>query len=155
MCVAPVAQRACGLAGAALVGAARRRRALDATALLTGACVVAAAGFLAFPASLFALSDYATTVGGKGEAALDLGDPAKVHTDGNAFREAATATTGSAVVPFDAPYVPTLDVAAMEPRVRAGAGCLPRDDIDRAYLGLEVGWRVGESEPFRVRIDRR
>ena len=37
----------------------------------------------------------------------------------------------------------------MEKDVRTRAGCLPRDDVDEAYIMLQTGWTVSESEPLR------
>ncbi len=105
-------------------------------------------------ASLFALSPYAVSIGGKKGSALWLKNPATVYAADNVFRDQAEAgTSGRAASPFAAPPVQTSTVAAMEKVVRAGAGCLPRDNIDRAYLGLRQGWKVSESEPFRVRLE--
>jgi len=105
-------------------------------------------------ASLFTLSRYATSIGGKKNSALWLKNPAAVYAADNVFRDqATTGTSGEAAAPHAAPTVQTSTVAEMEPVVRARAGCLPRDNVDRAYLGLRQGWKVTESEPFRVRLE--
>ena len=105
-------------------------------------------------ASLFVLSPYATSIGGKKNSALWLENPAAVYAADNVFRDqAATGSSGTAASPHAAPPVQTSSVAAMEDLVRARAGCLPRDNVDRAYLGLRQGWKVTESEPFRVRLE--
>lgn len=105
-------------------------------------------------ASLFGLSRYAMTIGGKKNSALRLENPAAVYTADNLFRDQARAgISGTAVAPHVAPAVQTLGIAAMEKLVRARAGCLPRDNVDRAYLGLRQGWKVTESEPFRIRLE--
>jgi hypothetical protein len=104
-------------------------------------------------ASLFTLSPQAVALGGKPDAALRLQKAGAVYTAGNVFGgEAAAGDAGTLTDPQAAPSVRTDDVAVMEGHVRARAGCLPRDNVDRAYMGLTVGWKVTESEPFRVRV---
>ena len=44
----------------------------------------------------------------------------------------------------------TLPVADMEPLVRARAGCMPRDDVDQAYIDLHDGWNVAKELPLRL-----
>ena len=102
-------------------------------------------------ASIFALSPYAATVGGKPGAALRWVGTGRVFTAGNVFRGLATAAVpGDAEAPLPTPPVRTDPVAEMEPEVRARAGCLPRDATDAAYVERAAGWRVGPTEPLRL-----
>lgn len=104
-------------------------------------------------ASLFVLSPYAAKVGAKRDSALRFVDAGPVFTDKNVFRgEAKPPTTEPvrATAPIAAAPVLTHDVDSMEEIVRARAGCLPRDTIDRAYIALREGWHVGENEPLRA-----
>jgi len=101
--------------------------------------------------SLFALSPYATEVGGKPHGALRFKDAGPVYTSDNAARGVALPPiTGTASAPIAAPPVRTQKVAAMEPIVRARAGCMPRDRIDDAYIHMTSGWEVKETRPFRL-----
>ena len=100
--------------------------------------------------SLFALSDYARSIGGKPASALRLADAGPVYLEGNVFRgEADALPKGTASAPIKGAAVRTASVAEMEKTVRGRAGCMPRDAVDDAYVRAESGWRVGESEPFR------
>jgi hypothetical protein len=38
----------------------------------------------------------------------------------------------------------------MEPIVRAQAGCMPRDSVDRAYVDLAADWDVADTRPLRL-----
>jgi hypothetical protein len=100
--------------------------------------------------SLFVLSPYARSVGGKADSALRAVGAGPVHTAGNVFRGAAAPAFATAGAALPAAPVHTDEVATMEPQVRARAGCVPRDRLDGAYIGLADGWRVGRSEPLRL-----
>ena len=101
--------------------------------------------------SLFALSPYAESVGGKPHAALRFKEAGDVYTAGNAARGMALPPiSGSAPAPIAAPPVRTQSVADMEPTVRARAGCLPHDAIDTKYMTMTSGWTVAETRPFRL-----
>ena len=101
--------------------------------------------------SLFALSSYAVSVGGKPHAALRIKGAGPVHVAGNAVRGAAEPlVAGTSPAPIAAPPVTTLGVKEMEKVVRARAGCLPRDAVDAAYVAATTGWRVSETEPLRL-----
>lgn len=101
--------------------------------------------------SLFALSPYAVSVGGKPHAALRIKGAGPVHVKDNAVRGAAEPlVAGTSAAPIAAPPVATFGVKDMEKVVRARAGCLPRDAIDQAYVTATSGWRVSETEPLRL-----
>jgi hypothetical protein len=101
--------------------------------------------------SLFVLSPYAKSVGGKPGSALRLNQSGPVFTRGNHYEGSAQdGHEGSATAPLDAPPVPTRPVAEMAPIVRRRAGCLPRDAVDQGYIVRDGGWDVSESEPFRL-----
>lgn len=100
--------------------------------------------------SLFDLSPYARSIGGKAGSALRLIQTGPVFTAGNVYDGVAQGPTGLATAPVDAPPVTTLSVADMEPRVRARAGTLPRDAVDSAYIQSSSGWRVGKERPLRL-----
>ena len=101
--------------------------------------------------SLYALSPYAASAGGKPHAALRFKDAGDVYTSGNVARGVALPLiTGTATKAIAAPPVRTQSVAEMEPNVRAHAGCLPRDAVDAAYIGTTTGWQVLETRPFRL-----
>ncbi len=102
--------------------------------------------------SLFVLSPYAASVGAKGDSALRFHEAGPVYVSKNVFRGEAKPppTPGGAEKPFDAPPVLTHDMDSMEEIVRGGAGCLPRDAIDRAYIATRDGWHVGEGHPLMV-----
>jgi hypothetical protein len=101
--------------------------------------------------SLFVLSPYAKSVGGKTGSTLRLNQSNPVFTRGNAYEGLAEdGHVGDATAPLDAPPVPTRPVAEMAPMVRARAGCLPRDAVDQGYIERVDGWDVSESEPFRL-----
>jgi hypothetical protein len=101
--------------------------------------------------SLFVLSPYAKSIGGKTNSALRLTQSGPVYTAGNGFDGlAADGDDGEALAPLDAPPVTTLPVAEMAPIVRARAGCLPRDGVDQAYVTRSADWRVGGSTPLRL-----
>ncbi len=105
--------------------------------------------------SLFALSPYAASVGGKPHAAFRLKDAGPVHLEGNVVRGAALPLpAGTAPAAIAVPKVTTMSVAEMEKVVRARAGCLPRDAIDQAYVNAS-DWRVGETDPLRLGPDGR
>lgn len=101
--------------------------------------------------SLFLLSPYATSVGGKTNSALRLMQSGQVYTAGNGYDGmVAGGDEGGATAPLPAPPVTTLPVAEMADVVRTRAGCLPRDGVDQAYIVRTDGWDVGESSPFRL-----
>ncbi len=101
--------------------------------------------------SLFALSKYAASVGGKPHAALRLKDAGPVYVADNAVRGLSQPlAAGTAKAPIAAPPVTTLPLAEMEKVVRARAGCLPRDAVDTAYVQATTGWKVSETEPLRL-----
>jgi hypothetical protein len=104
-------------------------------------------------ASLFALSPYAASVGGKPHAALRFKGAGPVYVADNAVRGVVEPLIGgTAAAPIAAPPVTTLSVAEMEKVVRARAGCLPRDAVDKAYVTATSGWKVSETEPLRLRV---
>jgi len=103
-------------------------------------------------ASLFALSPYAAQVGGKPHSALRFKAAGPVYVAGNAVRGVTEPLiSGTATAPIAAPPVTTSSVGEMEKLVRARAGCLPRDDVDTAYVKTASGWKVSETEPLRLR----
>ena len=103
-------------------------------------------------ASLFVLSPYAASIGGKGDSALRFANAGPVFIDKNVFRGEAKAPTapGGAEKAFAAPPVLTHDIDSMEDIVHAGAGCMPRDAIDRAYIAARDGWHVGDGHPMTL-----
>lgn len=108
-------------------------------------------------ASLFVLSPYAASIGAKGDSALRVVDAGPVFMDKNVFRgEAKPPVTATPQVdrPIDVAPVLTHDVDSMEEIVRGGAGCMPRDAVDRAYIALREGWHVGRNEPVPPPGDR-
>lgn len=101
--------------------------------------------------SLFVLGPHAAASGGKATAALRLVQSGAVYAAGNVFAGLAhPADAGSATEPLPAPPVATDPVPVMAPRVRARAGCLPRDAIDRAYIEIANDWTVTEGLPLRL-----
>ncbi len=101
--------------------------------------------------SLFALSPYAKSIGGKPHAAFRLKEAGPVYLADNAVRGVAEPLgRGTAEAPIAAPPVTTFSVAEMEKVVRARAGCLPRDAVDTAYVKATSGWKVTETEPLRL-----
>jgi len=101
--------------------------------------------------SLFDLGPYAHAIGGKQRSALRLIQSGPVFTAGNVYSGLAEhSVDGLATAPLDAPPVTTLPVADMEPLVRARAGCMPRDDVDQAYIDLHDGWNVAKELPLRL-----
>jgi pectate lyase len=101
--------------------------------------------------SLFVLSPFAKSVGGKTNSALRLNQDNPVFTAGNRYDGlAADGDEGTATTPLPAPAVTTLSVGEMEPLVRSRAGCLPRDRVDQGYIEKQDGWDVSESQPFRL-----
>jgi hypothetical protein len=101
--------------------------------------------------SLFGLSPYAKSVGGKTNSALRLNQSGSVFTAGNSYGGLADdGDEGDATAPLDAPPVTTLPVSEMADVVRARAGCLPRDGVDQGYIEAAGGWDVSESVPFRL-----
>jgi hypothetical protein len=106
--------------------------------------------------SLFNLSPYAVSVGAKGDSALRFMNAGPVFTEKNVFRGEAKAPIqpGGATKPIDAPEVLTHDVDSMEDIVRSGAGCMPRDAIDRAYIATRDGWYVHDGHPLTVSVSR-
>jgi hypothetical protein len=100
--------------------------------------------------SLFVLSPRAQSIGGKPDSALRAVQAGPVHAAGNVFRGARSAVADGAETPVRAAPVATQDVGAMEAAVRGRAGCLPRDEIDQAYIALKDAWHVGRSEPLRL-----
>jgi hypothetical protein len=102
-------------------------------------------------ASLFALSPHAVKAGGKPHAALRFKEAGPVYLAGNAVKgPVQPLPAGTSEAPIPAPPVTTLGVKEMEKVVRARAGCLPRDAVDRAYVDATTGWRVSETEPLRL-----
>ncbi len=102
-------------------------------------------------ASLFTLSDWAHSVGGKPASAWRLTQKAPVFTAGNAAQGVAeSGDEGDAAAPLPAPPVTTMSVAEMAPVVRERAGCLPRDGVDQAYIDLDDGWDVSNTRPLRI-----
>ena len=99
--------------------------------------------------SLFVLSDAAREAGGKSDSALRLRDSGPVYLDGNIFR-GVTADARSSTEPVRVAPVETQSAIAMEPVVRAHAGCLPRDGVDDAYIRLAPGWTIGRAQPLRL-----
>jgi hypothetical protein len=101
--------------------------------------------------SLFVLSPYAEQVGGKPHAALNLKSAGDVYTADNAGRGLSLPPSkGSASAPIPVASVRTQTAAAMEPVVRARAGCLPRDHVDASYVAMTSGWQTSETRPLRV-----
>lgn len=101
-------------------------------------------------ASLFALSPYAASVGGKPHAAFRLKDAGPVYLADNVVRGVAEPLIkGTASKPIPAPAVKTSPVGEMEKLVRARAGCLPRDAVDTTYVQAK-DWKVSETEPLRL-----
>lgn len=101
--------------------------------------------------SLFTLSSYAKSIGGKPTSALRLEQSGPVFTSGNVMGGlAADPAQGSEGTPVDAPPVTTLSTAEMVDHVHARAGCLPHDAVDAAYVGTGAGWHIGRYEPFRI-----
>jgi hypothetical protein len=101
--------------------------------------------------SLFALSPFAKSVGGKTNSALRLNQDGPVFTAGNRYEGlASNGNEGTATAPMPAPPVTTLPVSEMESVVRSRAGCLPRDGVDQGYIERGDGWDVSESLPFRL-----
>jgi PKD repeat protein len=102
-------------------------------------------------ASLFALSSWAHSVGGKPGSALRLTQDGPVFTAGNTSEgDADAGADGTATAPLPAPPVTTLPVAEMAPRVRTRAGCLPRDGVDQGYIERDDGWDVTGTQPLRL-----
>jgi hypothetical protein len=101
--------------------------------------------------SLFILSPYAKSVGGKPNSSLRLNQAGPVFTRGNQYEGISEdGNEGTATAPLDAPPVPTLPVAEMAAGVRARAGCLPRDGVDQGFIERGSAWDVSESTPFRL-----
>jgi hypothetical protein len=101
--------------------------------------------------SLFMLSDWAHSVGGKPASALRLTQKGPVFTSGNSYAgDSESGDEGTATAPLPAPAVNTMPVAEMAPVVRRRAGCLPRDGIDQAYIERSEGWDVSGSAPLRL-----
>jgi hypothetical protein len=101
--------------------------------------------------SLFILSPYAKSVGGKPNSPLRFSTSKPMFTRGNHYEGLSDdGDEGTATAPYDAPPVPTLPVAEMADGVRARAGCLPRDAVDQGYITREGAWDVSESVPFRL-----
>jgi hypothetical protein len=102
-------------------------------------------------ASLFTLSSWARSAGGKANSALRLLQTGPVFTAGNAYQGVAEpGPEGAAVAPLPAPSVTTLPVGEMAPQVRRRAGCLPRDRVDQAYIERDDAWDVTGTEPLRL-----
>jgi hypothetical protein len=102
--------------------------------------------------SLWVLSAYAQSVGGKPHATLYGYTPAPgpVWVEGNQYRgNAQDVWAGTAQQPYATPPVTTQSVAEMEPIVRAQAGCTPRDAVEQAYIDTTTGWDVADGRPFR------
>ena len=100
--------------------------------------------------SIFTLGPYAHSIGGKPHATLRMVDAGPVYVDGVVVRgEANPPQPGTARAPIKTPQVKTAPVAEMEKIVRSRAGCMPRDDVDQAYIETQSGWYVSESQAFR------
>jgi hypothetical protein len=102
--------------------------------------------------SLWVLTPYAVSVGGKPHATLYGYTPAPgpVWVEGNEYRDQAQDVwSGTAAQPYVVPAVTTQPVADMEPIVRDQAGCMPRDAIDQAYIDA-TGWDVADGRPLRL-----
>jgi len=101
--------------------------------------------------SLFTLSDWAHSVGGKPGSALRLRQEGPVYTAGNVYQESADpGAEGTATEPFPASPVTTQSVGEMAPRVRQRAGCLPRDRVDQGYITRDTDWDVTGTQPLRL-----
>jgi PKD repeat protein len=101
--------------------------------------------------SLFREGPYADSLADGGTSALRATGDARIHTAGNAYAgDARPAAPGKAAVAFGTPPVTTQTVAEMTPQVERGAGCMPRDAVDQAYIDLATGWRTTESQPVRL-----
>ncbi len=106
--------------------------------------------------SLWRLSPFAESLGGKPEASLyaymgaSAGD---IYVDDNGFEGKAVPSPsldGHATQPFAAPPVTTQSRAQMEGIVNAKAGCLPRDTTDQAYIDTTMSWDVVDGKPLRL-----
>jgi pectate lyase len=101
--------------------------------------------------SLWILSPYARSIGGKAASPLAFATDKPVFTAGNVFRgQAQQGPEGTASAPLPAPPVTTLPVAEMEGVVRGRAGCMPRDAVDQVYIDRQDAWHVSKYEPFRL-----
>jgi hypothetical protein len=100
---------------------------------------------------LFTLSPYAHARGGKPDGALLLRGAGLVFTADNVSRgDARPVPPGNASAPLPAPPVHTLASDTMEGLVRARAGCLPRDQVDTAYIALRDGWTVSAEQALQL-----
>ncbi len=106
--------------------------------------------------SLWRLSAFAESLGGKPEATLYAymgASAADVYVDDNGYEGKAVESptlSAHALQPFPAPTVTTQSRAQMEGIVTAKAGCLPRDAVDQAYIDLTTGWDVTDTKPLRL-----
>ena len=100
--------------------------------------------------SLFALSPYAKSIGGKAHSPLRFKGAGPVYLSGNVVRGADPLPAGTAPAAIAAPRVTMQSASEMEKIVRARAGCLPRDAVDTAYVKAATGWKVSEEQPLRL-----
>lgn len=100
--------------------------------------------------SLFSLSPYAKSIGGKAHSPLRFKGAGPVYLAGNVVRGADPLPAGTAPAAIAAPRVTMQSVSEMEKIVRARAGCLPRDAVDTAYVKAASGWKVSEEQPLRL-----
>jgi hypothetical protein len=100
--------------------------------------------------SLFTLTPYAKSLGGKANSALRLMQSGPAFTSGNVYRGTDPGNTGKATNALPAPAVTTHGTAQMEPIVRARAGAMPRDAVDQLYIDTTTGWTVKDGRPLRL-----
>jgi hypothetical protein len=107
-----------------------------------------------FVNNLFSMSARAVALGGKAHAGLYLIQDGPAYAAGNEYRDRAwrwnSVAFGNVEEPLDTPRVTTHSVPEMEQIVRASAGCLPRDAVDRTYIATRTGWTVRVYEPWRI-----
>ena len=87
---------------------------------------------------------------GKADAAITLYQGGGFYTSGNEFIGCSQRQQGQVPKPFEAPPIngetdakTALDAVLSD---TAGAGCMPRDAIDKAYLALQVKWPARPSD---------
>jgi hypothetical protein len=107
-----------------------------------------------FVNNLFIMSAHAVALGGKAHAGLYLIQDGPAYAAGNVYRDRAwrwnSVAFGNVEEPLPTPRVATLPVPEMEVVVRARAGCLPRDAVDRVYIATRTGWDVGVYSPYAI-----
>lgn len=77
--------------------------------------------------------------GGKSDCALQTLSGASMHAEGNVF-EGCSARKLTQIPEVQAPAVPTEDAKTALAKILSdatGAGCMPRDEVDRAYLSAK------------------